>query len=522
MCYTWVIIFMKHRASFIVPVVVGVMAICMTAWMWYYKIQLGMHRYFDIDELAYLYWATHMHMGLKPYVDFLFYTAPGFYAMLVPIVALTKGIAVFAAARGAMLIVLALLSIALMSLFWELRRTWIVVFIPLLLVFLPMPSDKFIEIRPDTLAMTLFIFGLWLQMRLMNGKKNTSFVAGLLYGASIAVSQKMFLSVGIALLGGSLLVVQEKQSWRVIKEVIVGICIAGLVTVVYLLSLGNFSMVWYCLTTYAFEASSLGKLFPIPPQFYFLQNDVLYGTGGYHIGYIANLLLWIVGFCVACVRLFTLRTAFGKKRMWQEVIVVTLFLSSIFLYIFVLPMKHAQYLIPPALFVVFYVVDWIWEVWKHAKHTAIGQFMFLFGCGILFFFFWKGYSLVTMPKLYWTNEGDIQKAQAIWNTISLSEPIFDMTGLTMRYPQPYFAPMLPIGQLAPIISFHLPSLSSSLESTDTKFIYSSPSERFATLSYKDQVYIMERFTQVGDRTLWVRNDIVASHDWLKYGITNQQ
>ena len=486
--------------------------------MWYYKIQLGLHRYFDIDELAYLYWATHIHMGLKPYIDFLFYTAPGFYAVLVPIVIVTKGIAVFAVARGAMLVIFALLSVALILLFWEMRRSWIVVFIPLLLVFLPMPSDKFIEIRPDTLAMMLFIFGLWLQMRLMNGKKKWSLIVGLLYGACIVVSQKMVLSVGIALFGWLLEMQQKQQSWRVMKEMAVGIVIIGAVTIVYLLMLGNFSMVWYSLTTYAFEASSLGKLFPIPPQFYFLQNDILYGTGGYHIGYIVNLMLWIVGFCVACIRLITIR----KKRMWQEAIITTIFLSSVFLYIFVLPMKHAQYLIPPAVFVVFYVVDWIEEVWKLAKRTVFGQLMFFLVCCLSLFFFWKGYRLVTIPKLSWTNEGDLKKAQWMWKNIPLSEPIFDMTGLTMRYPQPYFAPMLPIGQLAPIISYPLPSLINALASTNTKFIYVYPPERFATLSYEDQAYILGRFTQIGDRTLWVRNDYLWSHEWLKYDITDQQ
>ena len=100
---------MKQRTSLIIPVLVSVMAIGMTIWMWYYKIQLGLHRYFDIDELAYLYWATHMHMGLKPYVDFLFYPAPGFFAVLVPIVSIFQGVAVFTASRGILLVIFALL-----------------------------------------------------------------------------------------------------------------------------------------------------------------------------------------------------------------------------------------------------------------------------------------------------------------------------------------------------------------------------------------------------------------------------
>jgi len=512
---------MKYRASYIVPCVVGVMAIGLTVWMWQLKIQLGIHRYFEIDELAYLYWATHIQMGLKPYIDFLFYPAPGFFILLVPIVSAFQGIAVFAASRGAMLVVFASLSIALMLLFWELRRSWIAILIPLVLVFLPLPSDKFIEIRPDTLAMTLFIFGLWLQMRHMNGKQNTSLVAGLLYGASVAVSQKMAMTVGIALLGGVCWTIVQKQSWRMVKGITSGIGVVGAGVLFYLFSLGNFPMIWYSLTKFSFEASSLGKIFPIPPQFFFIPNDVVYGTGGLHIGYIANLALWIIGLCMAAVRLFSPYAISGKKGVWQEVTLTLVFYCSFLLFCYVLPMKHAQYLIPPAIFIVFYAVDGIGEIWRYLKRTIGGHVLFLILCSLAFYFFWRGYSLVTMPKLYWTNENDMQKVKTLWKNIPLTEPIFDMVGLTMRYPQPYIAPVYPIGQMAPVITYRLPPLVASLVSTDTKFIYSGTPERFSTLSNEDQLYIKERFTPVGDNTLWVRNDIVASRDWLEYDITGQ-
>ncbi len=299
----------------------------------------------------------------------------------------------------------------------------------------------------------------------------------------------------------------ERSITKKTKGIIRGICIIGVGVLFYLLSLGNFPFVWYSLTKLSFEASSLGKLFPISAQFFFFQNDVMYGTGGYHIGYWMNLLLWSIGLCVGIIRLLTPCVLSGKRGMWQELIVSTVFLSSFLIFCSVLPMKHAQYLILPAVFVVFYVADGIWDVWKNLQRTTIGQTIFFVGFCLSFFFFWRGYTLVTMPKLYWTNDNDIQKAGNIWNTIPLSEPIFDMVGLTMRYPQPYIAPVYPVGQIAPLISYPLPSLSEALEKTNTKYIYSGPEARFQTLSTEDQEYVQSNFYKVGDGTLWVRNDV---------------
>lgn len=492
------------RKFSLVPIVVSMTALGLFLWMWYYKIQLGMHRYFDIDELAYLYWATHIHMGLRPYIDFLFYPAPGFFALLVPIISAFDGIAVFAASRSAMLVVFGLLAISLMLVFWELRRSWVVVFIPFLLVFLPLPSDKFIEIRPDTLAITLFLFGLWLHMRYMNGKKNALIVAGLLYGTSIAISQKMVVNVGLVVLGLIGWISMEKKSWKTILPIVGGIGIVGGVCLFYLLSLGNFPMVWYSLTTLSFEVSNLGILFPISPRFFFFHNDVIYGTGGYHIGYFLNLFLWSAGLCMGIIRLFTPFCPHGKKGVWQELIVSTVFLFSFIVFCFLLPMKHPQYLIPPAVFVVWYCADGTGDLWERIKHTRIGQMVFLFGWVIVGVLIYQGYMLVTMPKLYWTNDGDVQKAQSLWNTIPQHEPIFDMVGLTMKYPQPYMAPVYPIGQMKLLISYPLPSLQHALEATNTRYIYSGYAGRFATLSAEDQEYIIKKFIPVNDQSLWVK------------------
>lgn len=503
----------------IVPLAISITILLLGIWMWQEKIFLGLHRYFDIDEFAYLYWASHMREGARPYVDFLFYPAPGFFALLVPLVAVSKGIAVITTVRMAMLVLFGVLSIVGAFLFWEMRKSWTALLFPLFLVFLPLPSDKFLEIRPDTFAMVLFMLGLLLTIRFMNRSggrlweqrlwnRISPVAAGLFLCSSLVVSQKMVINVGIVLTGLLLWTVMNKKSWKHLYGVMGGIAAIGCLTLLYLSSLGNWQMVWYSLTRLSFEASNLGKLYPIPPYFFFLHNDVVYGHGGYHIGYFLNLCFWTTGILVAVLRFCTPTVSRGKQGMWQELIMSVVFLSSLTLFAYTIPMKHAQYLIPAAVFAVWYVVDGIDIVWKQAEKTAFGTAMFFAGWLLLVVALMSGYTLVNTPKEAWTNARDIEKMEHIWQIIPMQEPIFDMVGLTMKYPQPYVAPVLPVGQIAPLLSYPLPSVADTLKKTDTKFVYSGSPARFATLPAVDQEYIRSQYTQVGDGDLWIRNDVL--------------
>jgi hypothetical protein len=457
--------------------------------------------------------------GSMPYRDFLAYTAPGFFWFMEPIVYFFQGFDVFIAGRIMMYLVFVGMAIVLTALFWEMRKSWIAVFIPLLLVFLPLPSDKFIEIRPDTLAMALFIFGLWIQMRYMNEKKNTIFVSGLLYGASLIVSQKMLFFVGLSVLGfigWSRIQVLKRDVFSQHSLVAVGSFFAGgacigLISFIWFLSLGNIPLIWYSLTTLPFEANKLGALFPVAADFFFFPNDVIYGTGGYNLGYWLNLVLWVFGILVAIFRFVTTIASQDSKTVWQEVIISANFLLSIFLFVYYMPMKHSQYLIPLAVFVVWYCADGLYLVWQENRQTIIRRAGVAIFFGALLCQLVLGYRLVNEPKLLWRHDQQVE-LETLFQTIPKTEYILDLECVSLYYPNPYYITCMPIGQLAPLMSMKLPTVRERLEATNTRYIYQGRWHRTQELVPDDQSYVAEHFTSIGDGKLLVRNDNVNSYN----------
>lgn len=501
--------------------------IIVTELFWFDKFHLVPTRYFDIDEWAYLYWASHAHQGLMPYRDFLWYTTPGFLWFLTPIFSIASGVAPVFVARYAMFIVFVGLAIASAFVFWETRKSWFALAVPAFLVFLPMPSDKFIEIRPDSLAMLFIMIGLWLQFRVMNRvylslQKNLHshffplFLIGWFYGLSIVVSQKMIFFVGIALMGFVGWLITLLYDKKITNKTVLhfaawffgGGLLIACILLVYLFSIGDWHTVVYCLTTYAFEASSLGRIYSGPFWFYFLRNDVYYGTYGYHLGYVLNIIFWLAGIVFAICRMITAMKWRGKRGVWQELIMTSILLSSIILYVWFWPMKHPQYLIVPAVFIVFYCVDiWLF-VWNRVKKLPIHASLFILVWVSFLVILTKGYDMVNKPKRWFGNAGEIEKLQHILREIPITEPIFDLWGITMYYPQPHYAAVLPIGQLESVVSIKMPSVTESLTKTDTKYIYRGNLARFQTLSSEDQFYILTHYTPVWDESLLVRNDLL--------------
>ena len=68
--------------------------------------QLSIFRYFDMDEYAYLSWATHLSQGNIPYVDFFYGVLPGFLWFLAPFTGSSPDVTVFVTIRTVFFIVL--------------------------------------------------------------------------------------------------------------------------------------------------------------------------------------------------------------------------------------------------------------------------------------------------------------------------------------------------------------------------------------------------------------------------------
>lgn len=511
---------MKRFHSFIsIPSLLMICVFGFIIYFLYWKFQLGLVRYFDMDEYAYLWWASHLHLGVMPYRDFFFFATPGFLWFLTPIFVFMSGVQPLITARILMFAVYICAAIVLGLIFWEMRKSWIAVFAPLFLFVIPLPSDKFIEIRPDTLALVLYFMGMYVQLRMMNRHKLTNrsipfFFVGVLYALSLVVFQKtvLFVCISVVCLICWLWMKQKQKELSktavrsILVSLFIGSCVIAFITGIWLLRIGNIPLIWYSLTKLPFEASRLGNMFPIPPSFFFFPNDVVYGIPGYHLGYWLNLMMWVMGIGIGIIRFLTPVVPHGKDGIWQEILLSGCFLISIIFFLFMTPFKHPQYLIPTAAFICFYLADGIDLVWQHSKQTRIRQFFFTIGIGIVFWICVCGYSLVNMPKLWWRNTASLTNLNQLFTHVQQDTSVLDLEGATMYYTSPYYISSLPIGQIVPFISLSLPSLSVSLEKNNTLFIYQGESHRLTTLLIDDQQYIQEHFTFIGDGSLLVRND----------------
>lgn len=514
---------MKRFRTFIsVPSILTVLIFGVSIYFLYWKFQLGLVRYFDIDEYAYLWWASHMHQGLMPYRDFLFGGTPGFLWFLSPLFAFFHGATPLFVGRILIGIVFTALAVVAGVLFWEMRKSWLAVAVPLFLVFLPLPADKFLEIRPDSLSLLFVLFGMLFLVHVMNRKAGAFFVgaAALSFACSIVTLQKTLPIVGISgicFLGWCLTSLRAKTlskqtCWRFFSAALVGSGIVVVCTILWLfLRVGDMKIIWYSLVRLPMEISVLGKIWIVEPTQFFYPNDTFYGVYGYHVGFVLNLILWCSTILIGIVRLVTPVVPNGKKGVWQELMISGVFISSIILYKSFFSMKHTQYLMPSAIFVAWYAADGFFIMWDRLKHAHIGRIFYISMWCLVLGMLVKGYWVVNAPKFFWRNDAEIQTVATILRTIPQSEAILDLEGLTMYYPASYYLSALPIGQITPLISLRLSSLSGQLEKTDTKFIYQGTSRRITTLSLEDQAYIAAHFVPVGDGTLLVRTDEVSSY-----------
>lgn len=479
--------------------------------LWFHW-QLGLYRYFDVDEFAHLHWAAQMAAGQKPYIDFFLFFPPGFYVFLMPLFWFGSGIAPIVMGRILEFVVFTGVIGISIALFWYVRRAWSALLVGVILAFLPLPFDKFIEIRPDTLATLLVLLGMLFQIRSMRTFRKrvdpyygllgrSGWWAGVMYGASILVLPKVIPHVVFA--AGVLV---ARDIWEKYCDLRHGCApkynsfpfSAGLVVPfvlfgVWALTLGNIGQVVYSLTTLPLEANRISRTFIMMPDLFFYPNEIFYGSGGYGISLLANHGVWIIGLLFGLYRLLTPSFPGGKQGIWEELLIAGSFMVNVVFYVLIVPLKHAQYLIPIAVFVAWFIADAANAFWIRVRQRPIGQILFfallLVGYGVLF----QAFMLSVRPKFAWTNTRDLKVLDALFTSIPKTEFLLDLDGRTMYYPSPYPVCCLPFGQFAPFLSRTLPPLSDSLEQTMTKYIYQGQLQRVTTLLAEDQEYIRTRY-----------------------------
>ena len=454
-------------------IVTGTAFFIFLSWHW----RLGIGRYFDVDEFAYLHWARLVSLGQKPYVDFFFYIPPGFLWFLAPLFWLGGGVWPVVVARVMSFGVFAALSGAVGGLLYHLRaekKEWWLVFLPgVILSFLPLPFDKLLEIRPDTLAILLVFLGMIVQTR-----GTRLFYAGLLYGLSLIVLPKSVPLAAVAV------VVAFFSSRKQFLQLIAGFAAPLGVVGIWLISLGQWDTVFYSLTRLPIETSKIAQTFVMQPDLFFYPNSTYYGTAGWSRELVVNHAVWVIGLGMGIYRLFT---------AWKELLVSGMFLVSIISFMYLYPLRHAQYLIPIAAFVSLYAADGIFLVWQKLRKTTTGQVMFFAGFVLLLMFLLQVFFSTNRPKLAWDNREMLTDMKTLWLIIPKDAYVLDLDGRTLYFRDPYYACCLPFGQYKPYLSRALPPLAEALESTHTQYIYEGQLARVKTLSQDDQAYIREHF-----------------------------
>lgn len=460
-------------------------AIFLLVFLLWWRWQISQTRFFDVDEFSYLHWAASLVKGQRPYVDFFMFFTPGFLWLFAPLVKLFWMSAdVFLAARtAAFFIFLGILGS--LGYLWGKTRGWKWALLPMvLLAFLPMPYDKFLEVRPDNLATLVAIIGMiW-------AIKGRWFWSGVFYSLSLLLFVKTlpFVVVGavVGLLAGG-------AAWF-----LAGLSLPAALFFLWALTLGDFGVVWYSLTKLPFEANMIGKLGVMEPHLFFFPNPAFYGAWGMTLPLIANHAIWILGIVMGVYRFFTpFLTAGGDKRkVLVEWLVSGTFLLLVFGYVQFFPLKHSQYLIPIAVFIAYYAADALKKIGKIWVMGVIGGLLIL------------ATIQTNKPKLAWTNTMQIAQMRTLTKTIDPDAEVLDLEGRMLYWKDAYAICCVPFGQFEGFLSRRPEVLRAVLEKKRSPYIWQGDTGRLNTVAWEDQQYVRQRYAPVdgwGEK-LWKRKE----------------
>jgi hypothetical protein len=483
---------MKRLGSNTIPVICSIVAVLVLFLLLVPKWHLAMTRYFDADEMAYLHWTHNVVSGSVPYRDFFFYVPPAFLYIMVPLFWLGKGAAILTVSRMATFAIYLGIVGAATVLFWIMRRRWTAILVGVFLVFLPLPSDKLIEFRPDNLAVLFSLLGLLFQFVSMEKKRGMTFefVAGGLYGVSLLILPKTLPLVGIA----SLVALTESAPLAFFTGLVAPMLFFGLWILGIAHTPAAIDTILYSLTKLPFEVNRIAERYPMQPYLFFYPNATFYGMPGLSNGLIANHTVWITALLFGVGRLVAPYLPQGREGYKRELLVA----GSCFLYVasYVLwyPLRHTQYLIPVAVFVAFYAADVIDSIWLWSSRRRSSSVLFALLLVVLMGLLMGIDRSVTAPKLAWTNTGDYAVLESAIRSIPEGSYVFDMVGSTVYFRDPYYVSALPFGDYERYISRPFPALSQALARTDTRIIYEGLFHRTTSLPPSDQRYIQMNYS----------------------------
>ncbi len=462
-------------------------------WRW----QVAQTRFFDVDEFSYLHWTANIVKGERPYIDFFLIFTPGFLWVFAPLVkAYWMSASVFLAARGlAYLIFLALLA-AVSFLFARTRNKRWVLLPAIILAFLPMPYDKFLEVRPDNFATLLGFVALTFESLAFVQKKRVYwFLAGMVYTVSVIVFIKMipFPFIGVLVALGAWM--KREIDARDVRTFILGMVIPGILLLGWMATLGDLGYILYSVLKLPFETNRVGQVDIMEPHLFFFPNASFYGGWGMTLGLITNHFWWVMGLLAGVYRLFTpyITAAGDTRKTYVEYLVGGIFIVSVYGYIQFFPLKHSQYLIPIAVFIAYYSADWLSALFEWVERRS----PWLFLCILLAGSFVLAQATITVNrmKLVASNSPQLAHMEQLLKTVPANARVFDLEGKMLFWEDAYYICCVSVGSFVHYISRPPAPLISAL-SAETEYIFQGESNRLSALSPSERLHIATYYEPV--------------------------
>ena len=468
------------------------------------RFRLGLTKLFDIDEFAHLHWAYNLFSGKNPYTDFFYFLPPFFLYILSPLFLLAKGsIAVLLYGRVVMFMAFLLTCVFLYFIVKKIRNNQTAILAVLIFSFLPIPLDKWIEIRPDPVATLAMIVGIYFLVRAIHaagpaahnpqdGARNLYparhlgvprtfrhplpyFLSGLFYSLAVVILPKMVLYAIVAFFIVFAFSVIYKKS-RVFYSFVLGGILPIILTLLLYISYGNFNRAIQLTTEVSTRATNLlGSRFPIPPNFLFYPNDVYFGAPGESMPWKINLVIWLAGIVYGIVSLVSFLNSKDKKESLVKLLISASFLVNLIVFVQFLKLRHGQYLVPLSVFIAYYTADLIIKILNNFKFLiAIFTFAFL-----IFTFAFAGKEMYDW-KLRWTNEWVLKYYSNLYNVIG-SEKVLDLTGETVYGNDGYYFCCVPYGQYAEALNFPYLDLETAIQKNKIKYVFVQTIDRLSVL-----------------------------------------
>ncbi len=478
-------------------------------WRW----RVSAVRFFDVDEFSYLHWTAQVARGEFPYVDFFSYFTPGFMWAFAPIfwvfgVSTQVFIAARIASYGIFLGILAGLGML-----FSMTRGWKWALLPVvILAFLPMPYDKFLEVRPDNLATLLALLGVIGEIRAIlpsnarasEGERKTHwwwFLSGIFYAGSLFVLTK---TLPIVAVGALIAFLASRKKFPFFTLGLLGPWVLFFLSAAVT---GHFSQVWYSLTKLPFEVYKSAVNFPMEANLFFYPNASFYGGNGYTIttSLIVNHAMWILAILVGTLRVVTPFREGIKNKGLIELLVGGIFFVSIFGYVKFFPAKHSQYLIPIAVFIAYFAADGLSFFFDWLRRVGRYESLLVVVFGLVYLLI-AVTNEVNTPKLARTNETQLSEIRNLIATVPLSARVVDLEGRMVFWPEGYPMCCVTMDNFLDFLSWPIAPLRSYLAQYPAEYIYDGNTQRFGQLSSENIAYIRRFYAPVlgwGDR-LWKR------------------